>query len=158
MSAFSYSVAHDLRAPLRGIDGFSQALLEDHAPQLGEGGQRYLRRVRESAQHMAQLIDGLLSLARLRGATAARARRHDGTRARGRGSLRASQPDRDVEFVYPGRSRRHGRPAAAFNVIENLFGNAWNSRAISRGPGSSLPASARSNTTSRADEQGTTYC
>ncbi len=65
LEAFSYSVAHDLRAPLRGIDGFSQVLLDDYSEKLDAEGRRYLGRVRESAQHMAQLIESLLTLARV---------------------------------------------------------------------------------------------
>src|SRR5215471_4437476 len=65
LEAFSYSVAHDLRAPLRGIDGFSQALLEDYHDKLDDEGRKHLRFVRESAQHMAELIDDLLKLSRV---------------------------------------------------------------------------------------------
>ena len=65
LEAFSYSVSHDLRAPLRAIDGFSQALLEDYAPQLPEGGQRYLKTIRRGAQQMGLLIDDLLAFSRL---------------------------------------------------------------------------------------------
>ncbi|MBI5462051.1 MAG: PAS domain S-box protein [Gammaproteobacteria bacterium] len=65
LESFSYSVSHDLRAPLRGIDGFSQALLEDYAGQLDEAGRNYLERVRAGAQHMGHLIDDLLKLARV---------------------------------------------------------------------------------------------
>ena len=65
MESFAYSVSHDLRAPLRGIDGFSQALLEDHAHQLDEDGQNLLNRVRAAAQRMAVLIDDLLNLSRI---------------------------------------------------------------------------------------------
>ena len=65
LEAFSYSVSHDLRAPLRAIDGFSQALLEDYSPQLAEGGQRYLRTIRRGAQQMGMLIDDLLEFSRL---------------------------------------------------------------------------------------------
>jgi len=65
LEAFSYSVAHDLRAPLRAIDGFSQALLEDCTDALDARGQDYLRRVRESALRMAQLINDLLMLSRV---------------------------------------------------------------------------------------------
>ena len=65
LEAFSYSVAHDLRAPLRAIDGFSQALEEDCGDKLDDEGKDYLRRVRTSAQHMARLIDGLLGLSRV---------------------------------------------------------------------------------------------
>ncbi len=64
LESFSYSVSHDLRAPLRAIDGYAQALLEDHAAQLDAEGQRLLGVVRENAQRMGQLIDGLLRFAR----------------------------------------------------------------------------------------------
>lgn len=65
LEAFSYTVSHDLRAPLRSIDGFSQALIEDHAAQLDEEGLDHLQRVRRASQRMATLLDGLLSLSRL---------------------------------------------------------------------------------------------
>src|SRR6266576_2243767 len=65
LDAFAYSVSHDLRAPLRGIDGFSQALLEDYADQLDDAGKDYLTRVRSASQRMATLIDDLLNLSRV---------------------------------------------------------------------------------------------
>ena len=65
LAAFSYCVSHDLRAPLRAIDGFSQALLTDHAGQLNAEGRRYLERVRSATQRMAQLIDDLIGLTRI---------------------------------------------------------------------------------------------
>jgi PAS domain S-box-containing protein len=65
LEAFSYSVSHDLRAPLRAIDGFSQALLEDYEPVLDETGRDFLHRVKAAAVRMASLIDDLLSLSRL---------------------------------------------------------------------------------------------
>ncbi len=65
LEAFSYSVSHDLRAPLRGIDGFSQALLEDYHDSIDEQGREYLRRLRAAAQRMAELIDDLLQLSRV---------------------------------------------------------------------------------------------
>jgi light-regulated signal transduction histidine kinase (bacteriophytochrome) len=65
LEAFSYSVSHDLRAPLRAIDGFSRILLRDHAAQLPDGGREYLRLVRANTQQMGQLVDDLLAFARL---------------------------------------------------------------------------------------------
>jgi PAS domain S-box-containing protein len=65
LEAFSYSVSHDLRAPLRAIDGFSQILLEDYQNVLDEGGQHYLQRVRAGTQNMGQLIDDILHLSRV---------------------------------------------------------------------------------------------
>ena len=65
LEAFCYSVAHDLRAPLRGIQGFSQALLEDHAGQLDATGKDYLQRVSTAALRMSDLIDDLLTLSRI---------------------------------------------------------------------------------------------
>lgn len=65
LEAFCYSVSHDLRAPLRGIDGFSQALLEDYSERLDEQGKNYLQRVRSGCQRMSALIDDLLGLSRV---------------------------------------------------------------------------------------------
>jgi PAS domain S-box-containing protein len=65
LEAFSYSVSHDLRAPLRAIDGFAQALAEDYGPQLPEGGARYVQLIQRGAQRMGRLIDDLLRLSRL---------------------------------------------------------------------------------------------
>lgn len=65
LEAFTYSVSHDLRAPLRHVDGFSQVLLQKHAGQLDEQGQHYLKRVRYGAQQMGRLVDDLLNLSRV---------------------------------------------------------------------------------------------
>jgi PAS domain S-box-containing protein len=65
LEAFSYSVSHDLRAPLRGMDGFSQALLEDYSDKLDATGKNYLERIRAGTQHMGLLIDDMLKLSRI---------------------------------------------------------------------------------------------
>ena len=65
LEAFSYSVSHDLRAPLRSIDGFSQALIEDYGERLDETARNYLHRIRAAAQRMAALIDDMLLLSRI---------------------------------------------------------------------------------------------
>jgi PAS domain S-box-containing protein len=126
LEAFSYSVAHDLRTPLRGIDGFSQALLEDYSEKLDEEGQRYLRRVREAAQHMAQLIDSLLSLARVsRGDIRREAVDLTNLARKTAERLRASNPDRNVEFLIEKGLTVTGDSRLLGIVLDNLLGNAW---------------------------------
>jgi PAS domain S-box-containing protein len=126
LEAFSYSVAHDLRAPLRGIDGFSQALLEDYAAKLDEDGQRYLRRVRESAQHMAQLIESLLSLARITRGDLRRVHTDLSSLARTTAErLKASHPDRNVEILIGQGLTAMGDSQLLAIALENLLGNAW---------------------------------
>lgn len=126
LEAFSYSVAHDLRAPLRAIDGFGQALEEDCAGQIDEVGRSHLRRIRGAAQQMAQLIDGLLSLSRL---SQGDLRRDpvDLTRIANEAAarLREAHPDRKVEVVVEdGLSAQGDAPLLAV-VFDNLLGNAW---------------------------------
>lgn len=126
LEAFSYSVAHDLRAPLRGIDGFSLALLEDYGTQLDTDGQRYLNRVREEAQRMAQLIDSLLSLARITRGDLQRKPVDLSALARLIAErLQASEPDRRVEFRIADGLTINGDSRLFTIVLDNLLGNAW---------------------------------
>jgi PAS domain S-box-containing protein len=126
LEAFSYSVAHDLRAPLRGIDGYSQVLLEDYATQLDEEGRRYLSKVRESAQHMGQLIDGLLNLARVTRNELKRERVDLAALARAAAErLQISQPERQVDFLIGEGLAVEGDARLLAVVLENLLGNAW---------------------------------
>jgi PAS domain S-box-containing protein len=126
LEAFSYSVAHDLRAPLRSIDGFSQAILEDNADQLDAEGKSHLARVRAAAQRMARLIDDLLSLSRLSRAEMRRERvdlTHIARTIAER--LRETDPARDVEIVVEAGLAAEGDASLLAVVMENLLGNAW---------------------------------
>jgi PAS domain S-box-containing protein len=126
LEAFSYSVAHDLRAPLRSIDGFSQALLEDSADQLDTLGKSHLARVRAAAQRMARLIDDLLSLSRVSRAELSR-ERVDLTKTIREivERLRETDAQRDVELVVPEGLVAEGDRDLLATVMENLLGNAW---------------------------------
>ena len=126
LEAFSYSVSHDLRAPLRAIDGFSQALLEDHADHLDDKGRDYLRRVRAGAQRMGDLIDDMLQLFRVSRAEL----RHepvDLTRlARSVvADLARQEPDRHVEVQIQDGLTVDGDVNLLRIVLDNLLGNAW---------------------------------
>lgn len=126
LEAFSYSVAHDLRAPLRSIDGFSQALLEDNADQLDEQGKNHLARVRAAAQRMARLIDDLLSLSRVTRAELRREQVNLSRIARGIGErLHETEPARDGEFVVQEGLVVDGDANLLTAVLENLIANAW---------------------------------
>jgi light-regulated signal transduction histidine kinase (bacteriophytochrome) len=126
LEAFAYSVSHDLRAPLRSIDGFSQALLEDYAPSLDAEAQRYLQRVRGASQRMAQLIDDLLALSRL---TRSELHREPVNLSRLAHSiaqeLHHSDPERQVEFVIAEQIVAQADARLIWVVLENLLGNAW---------------------------------
>jgi light-regulated signal transduction histidine kinase (bacteriophytochrome) len=124
--AFSYSVAHDLRGPLRGIDGFSQALLDDYSEKLDAEGKRYLGRVRESAQHMAQLIDNLLMLARVTQSELRRERVDLSSLARATMKrLQSSHPQREVDVLIADGLSASADGRLLGIVFENLLGNAW---------------------------------
>lgn len=126
LESFAYSVSHDLRAPLRSIDGFSQAILEDYAGEVDDRGKRYLSHVRDAAQEMGRLIDDLLQLSRVT-----------------RGALRPSNTDLTalIHAVKEGLERVDSARSVEWNVedglsvyaderllrvaLENLIGNAW---------------------------------
>ncbi|HYP86558.1 MAG TPA: ATP-binding protein [Polyangiaceae bacterium] len=126
LESFSYSVAHDLRAPLRGIDGFSQVLLEDYSERLDDEGRRYLGHVRDSAQHMAQLIESLLSLARVTRSELNKERVDLSELGRAAAArLRQNQPERSVEVAIEDELTGMGDSRLLGVAIENLLGNAW---------------------------------
>jgi light-regulated signal transduction histidine kinase (bacteriophytochrome) len=126
LETFSYSVSHDLRAPLRSIDGFSQALLEDCVEQLDETGHDYLRRIRMATQKMGQLIDDLLTLSRV-----IRSDMHresvDLSRLASQTcrDLQQADPERQVEFIIAPGVVARGDSRLLQVVLENLLNNAW---------------------------------
>ena len=126
LDAFAYSVSHDLRAPLRSIDGFSQALLEDYAGQLDAAGQDYLQRVRAATQRMATLIDDLLDLSRVTRSEMTIAPVDLSELARELATeLTSGDPERHVEIVItPDVAVRADRGLLRV-VLHNLMGNAW---------------------------------
>ncbi|QNP40761.1 CHASE domain-containing protein [Lysobacter solisilvae (ex Woo and Kim 2020)] len=126
LEAFAYSVSHDLRAPLRSIDGFSRVLIERYEHQLDEGGRDYLRRVRKAAMRMGELIDAILQISRL-GRAALQRESVDLSRMALEvvDELRAGDPGRELAVrVMPGLAAV-GDAALLRNLLGNLLGNAW---------------------------------
>lgn len=126
LEAFAYSVSHDLRAPLRGMDGFSKALLEDYSDRIDETGRDYLERIRAASRHMAELIDEMLQLSRITRSEIRREKVDLSARAReiARG-LAQRQPERRVDIVIKEGLTAEGDPQLLEVVLDNLLGNAW---------------------------------
>jgi signal transduction histidine kinase len=126
LEAFSYSVSHDLAAPLRSIDGFSQALLEDYEEALDANGKDYLRRVRGATQHMGQLIDDLLNLSRVSRKEMQRERVDLSGLARDiAAELKRSDGARQVNFAIGDEFSAVGDSGLLRIALANLLGNAW---------------------------------
>lgn len=126
MEDFAYSASHDLRTPLRGIDGFSQAFLEDYGENLDETGRDYLNRVRAASQKMSDIIDGMLSLSSItRKKMQIQEVDLSGLAATIIRKLRINQPQRKVEFEIAQGLIATGDPQMLGIVLENLLGNAW---------------------------------
>src|SRR5947199_250660 len=126
LEAFCYSVSHDLRAPLRAIDGFSQALLEDFPKDVPEEARRYLSRIRSSTQRMGQLIEDLLNLSRVsRGGLERRDADISELARQVVTELQTREPQRKVDIsIWDGmRAKADSRLLRA--ALENLIGNAW---------------------------------
>ncbi len=126
LEAFAYSVSHDLRSPLRGIAGFSKAVLEDYSDLLDETGCDYLRRMHEGAVRMSELIADILSLSRV-----SREEMHSETidmTALARiiaGELRRQEPERKVKLMISDNLSAYGDRRLMYLVLENLLRNAW---------------------------------
>lgn len=126
LEAFSYSVSHDLRAPLRAIDGFSQALLEDYGPALDEQGRHYLERNRAASQRMGELIEDLLELSRVtRGDLTMQDVNLDQMAREILSQLELADPERDASFrIEEGLTVRADRRLMEL-ALRNLLENAW---------------------------------
>ena len=126
LESFSYSVSHDLQAPLRVINGFSQVLWEQYAEQLDEQGQHYLQRIRANSEKMGELIDALLQLSRV-----ARSQMQSVTVELSEiateiiEELKANERERKVEVKIAPRLRTKGDPRLLRIVLNNLLNNAW---------------------------------
>jgi signal transduction histidine kinase len=126
LGAFAYSVSHDLRAPLRSIDGFSQILLEDKGPALGDDGRQHLDRVRAAATRMGALIDDMLLLSRLTRDEMSPQNVDLAAIARTViDELRARDPQRSVEFETDGALPANVDERLLRIALTNLIGNAW---------------------------------
>src|SRR2546425_6760353 len=126
LDAFASSVSHDLRAPLRSIDGFSQVLLEDYGAQLDEAGRDSLQRVRAASQRMATLIDDLLKLARVTRAEMRTERVDLSGMARDIvADIERTTPERQVEFAIAPGLEAEGDVRLLRVVLDNLLRNSW---------------------------------
>jgi two-component system, NtrC family, sensor kinase len=126
LEAFSYSVSHDLRTPLRSIDGFSQALIEDCSEKLDETGREHLHRIRRAAQRMGELIDDLLALGRVSRAELAPVEVDlSGLAREVAEELRVKDAERNVEWIIQDGLTAKADPRLMRVLFENLLGNAW---------------------------------
>ncbi|MDP1784960.1 MAG: PAS domain S-box protein [Sulfuricurvum sp.] len=126
MEAFTYSVSHDLRSPLRATDGFSQALLEDYGDKLDTTAQDYLARIRSASQKMGGLIDDLLQLSRQTRTTMVPSTIDLGIIARQIISeLTQQEPERNIEVVIGNDMSAYADANLMRIALDNLLGNAW---------------------------------
>jgi light-regulated signal transduction histidine kinase (bacteriophytochrome) len=126
LEAFSYSVSHDLRAPLRAIDGFSAALVEDEAPNLSPEGREHIGRIRAGAKRMSDLIDDLLRLSRVgRGELRKEPVDLQAVAMSVVAELRRNQPEREVTVTIADDLTAVADARLVRITLENLIGNAW---------------------------------
>ncbi|MGB0127194.1 MAG: ATP-binding protein [Rhodocyclaceae bacterium] len=126
LESFSYSVSHDLRSPLRALDGYSFLLEEEFGDLLGEHGRGYLQRIRSASQRMGSLIDDLIGLARVSRLEPARvAVEATALAARIREQLRTQAPERNVAWTIAPGIRADADPFLLDVVLDNLLDNAW---------------------------------
>lgn len=126
LEMFSYSVSHDLRTPLRAIDGFSLAVMEEHALAIGAEGRHNLERVRAAAQKLGELFDDLVGLIRSRGISARPVDFDLSAMMREvAGEMCERNPDHDVRIEIPSSLTALSDPGLMRTVVIQLFSNAW---------------------------------
>jgi light-regulated signal transduction histidine kinase (bacteriophytochrome) len=127
LEAFSYSISHDLRAPLRAIDGFSQAIIDEYVDKLDEQGKSYLQRIHHGSQQMAQLIDDMLNLSKLtRGKLNIQEHINLSLIVQDiAAELERQSPERQVEFHIQDNVIVRGDQSLLQSVLQNLLENAW---------------------------------
>ncbi|MFQ5686953.1 MAG: ATP-binding protein [Candidatus Scalindua sp.] len=126
LEAFCYSVSHDLRAPLRGIDGFSKILEDDYTHKLDEQGMGYIKRIRAASQRMGQLISDLLNLSRITRSEMKCEKVDLSAMVKRKASrLQKTQPDHHVEFIIAEGIYVNGDEGLLRVAVNNLLGNAW---------------------------------
>lgn len=126
LDAFTHSVSHDLHAPLRAINGFTKAIMEDYGPLLDERGKDYLQRVQGASHRMTELVDDLLDLSRATRSPVRRERIPVSDLAKMiAGELKRTQPERLVQFVIKPGMVAQGDTRLLRIALENLMGNAW---------------------------------
>ncbi|WP_158228985.1 sensor histidine kinase [Chitinimonas sp. BJB300] len=126
LEAFSYSVSHDLRAPLRSVDGFSQVLLEDYADKLDDAGRQYLARIRRATQNMSNLIDDLLNLSKLtRSEIKTQPVNLSEIAIDILQELESSEPKRQVALSIMPNLVTEADPKLIRVALQNLLSNAW---------------------------------
>jgi PAS domain S-box-containing protein len=126
LEAFSYSVSHDLRAPLRTLDGFSEMILEDYGGKLDEAGKDYLVRIRKASHTMSQLIDDILKLSRISRAEMYRDKVNLSSLVKSIvEEIKTNQPERQAEFIIVPETMVEGDKNLLQIALRNLLENAW---------------------------------
>ena len=126
LGAFAYSVSHDLRAPLRSIDGFGELLMDEHSDSLSRDGREAVDRMRSASRRMGRLIDDLLTLSRItrREISARHLDMSDQVRQIA-AELQAGEPERGVEFIIADGVTAYGDRNLLRVLLENVIENAW---------------------------------
>lgn len=126
LEAFSYSVSHDLRSPIRNINGFSKMLMEQFRDTLGDEGRELLARINRNTEKMAQLISGLLELSKVTRRDLIHTQVDLGTMAKSIGDeLQKQFPQQEVTFSCIEHAPAQGDARLLYSVLENLLNNAW---------------------------------